>query len=378
MVSEGYPLRFSANNSKGEYIAMGLREAGCTVTMTDGPQGTKGQQDVQTGVSARGIPYHIFPRKGKVRTLCAGLVRLWRVLRACKRRGAPNHLIMTVEIVPLFWPIVAMAWLLGYSRSALFHEWYLAMPVRSKGQQWERHLRLQTFGYGLNLILPISHFLAQKAERFRRPTMLLPVLADYQPLPTDAAPVGRHFAYCCGAGYLLRCTIVIDAFRQFVAQTGATESELVLIVVGNDSEIAQCKAYVERAGRGLNITLRHQIPYAQLQHIYQRAVALIVPLDPDNLQDKARFSQKIAEYIATGRPMITNATGEIPHYFTHRVSAWLCPYTPEGFAEAMGTLYHDRATADAIGRGGWEVGHTHFHYAAAGRALQTQIEALYD
>lgn len=42
MVSEGYPLRFSANNTKSRYLALGLREAGCKVALCDSVFGTKG------------------------------------------------------------------------------------------------------------------------------------------------------------------------------------------------------------------------------------------------------------------------------------------------------------------------------------------------
>ena len=49
MVSDGYPIKFSANNTKGEYIAMGLKKAGCKVAMLDEFYGTKGVMSAEKG-----------------------------------------------------------------------------------------------------------------------------------------------------------------------------------------------------------------------------------------------------------------------------------------------------------------------------------------
>ena len=61
-----------------------------------------------------------------------------------------------------------------------------------------------------------------------------------------------------------------------------------------------------------------QIPYVELIEIYESSLGLLIPLDPNSLADIARFSQKIAEYLSSSRPVITNNVGEIPYYFTDR------------------------------------------------------------
>ena len=45
--------------------------------------------------------------------------------------------------------------------------------------------------------------------------------------------------------------------------------------------------------------------------------------DEKSLQDRARFSQKIAEYLMAQRPIITVDTGDIPYYFTHGKNAYI-------------------------------------------------------
>lgn len=85
IVSEGYPLHFSANNSKAEFIARGLKEHGCNVTMIDNPFGTKGIDKEIVGVSETGINYYIFPRKGKLSTILKNIPKIWQILKEKKQ-----------------------------------------------------------------------------------------------------------------------------------------------------------------------------------------------------------------------------------------------------------------------------------------------------
>ena len=80
------------------------------------------------------------------------------------------------------------------------------------------------------------------------------------------------------------------------------------------------------------------------------------------MQDKARFSQKIAEYIGSQRPIITNNVGEIPYYFMNEKSALIVNYTSEAFAEGMIKLIQDPYLADKIGNEGYNIGIQHFEY----------------
>ena len=81
IVSEGYPIKFSANNTKAEYIALSLKNKNCKVTMVDNPFGTKGIFENISGVSNNNIKYHILPRKGKLLVLFKNIVHIWKILK---------------------------------------------------------------------------------------------------------------------------------------------------------------------------------------------------------------------------------------------------------------------------------------------------------
>lgn len=376
MVSEGYPLRFSANNTKGQYIALGLKESGCSVAMMDGLLGTKGETSMKQGVSDTGIPYYIFPRRGVTKSVFSNIIRAWKTLKHCKKRNAQNHIILGIDYFPLFIISVAIAWILGYRRSALFHEAYSSIPSKNFLYKIDYYLRDSQFGYFVNLILPISHYLEEKAQKFKRPSMILPVLADFTEMSVAKETVLNHFTYCCGAAYLLRNTMIVDAFLQLLAQEETADCKLILVIVGNNLEIDNCRKYIDNLHVGSSIELRYQVPFHELMEIYSTSIALIVPLNPENLQDKARFSQKIAEYVATGRPIITNNVGEIPYYFQEGESAQCAQYSVEGFAKAMKILSINKKVADEIGERGRQVGCQYFNYKTICKNLLQKMNEI--
>ena len=111
-----------------------------------------------------------------------------------------------------------------------------------------------------------------------------------------------------------------------------------------------------------NIIVKTKVPFEELNEIYGSSLGLIIPLEPDSIADIARFSQKIAEYVATGRPIITNEVGEIPYYFKDRESAYFANYSAQGFYYVMSNMLEDKKKADVVGMNGFNVGRENFDY----------------
>lgn len=358
MVSDGYPHQFSANNAKGEYIARGLKANGCRVAMLDGIFGTKGYSVPEFGVSDNGIDYCIIPRIGKYKALFYAIPHVWKYLKNRKVKDEDNHLIMGLFQYPFFFIVWAMAIMLGYKRSVLFHEWHGCLK-HNRLWRWEGYLRDMTFGYFVNTIFPISHYLQEKSYHFHRRMMLLPILAAFDREPQKSSQK-EHFTYCCGAPYLLRNTMVLDAFCKFHKEQ--KKERLQLVVSGNAKQLQDVKLLVDSYLLGESVEIRSQISQDELFRIYDESIALLIPMDPDSLQDKARFSQKIAEYVATGRPIVTSSVGEIPFYFVHRESAMIVPFTADDYYNAMKELAMNSDIADNIGICGRSVGLKNFDY----------------
>ena len=70
-------------------------------------------------------------------------------------------------------------------------------------------------------------------------------------------------------------------------------------------------------GRDARVEILGQLPRAELLDLYQDASVLLAPLFEDT-RSIARFPTKIGEYLAAGRPVLTNAVGEVPEVLRRR------------------------------------------------------------
>ena len=114
----------------------------------------------------------------------------------------------------------------------------------------------------------------------------------------------------------------------------------------------------------------------QLVQLYINAYALLVPLRPI-LRDTARFPHKIGEYCASGRPIATMASGEIPLYFQHGKNAMIAQkYDTESYARIIDQLLADPALAEKIGSEGKLVAEREFNYGLYGPRIKHFITSL--
>ncbi len=364
ITSEGYPFQFSANNSKTEFIARGLKENGCKITIVDTALGTKGLSNGQAGISQKGIHYYLLPRKGKLSTIFRNLPRLWKILKK-EKQEKDNYVILGMTLYPAFVLTAILCTIQGYKRTALFHEWHIGCKQPNIMYKMEAWLKDKTFGYFLNGIFPISHFLLEKGKRFRKPQMILPVMGSYD---RKVHPYVNeyNFTYCGHANYLLRNHLLLDAFKMVIDQY--PKAKLTLVLFGNEKQMREVSQFIQET-KTPSIEIKNQIPEEKLYRLYDTSLGLLIPLNPSSLQDKARFSQKIAEYIGSKRPIITNNIGEISYYFVNKKSALIVDYTSEAFAEGMASLIENPMKADLIGINGIEVGKTYFDYRVLGKKI---------
>lgn len=369
--TEGYPLKFSANNSKSEFIALGLKENGCDVTITDTLLGTKEELSVKSGINNK-IEYYIFPRKNIISSIIINTKMLSKILKS-KKQKKDNYAIIGMTFYPAYVITTIICMVYGYKRTALFHEWHIGMNNRSILAKLEAWIKDKTFGYFLNGIFPISHFLFEKAKKFHKPQLFVPVMASYNRNVTLYNSNKYNFTYCGHASYLLRNSIIIDAFR--IVKEKYNSAQLTLILFGNEKQMQDVYAFIKSINIE-SINIKYQISQDELFNIYDTSLALLIPLDPNSIQDKARFSQKIAEYIGSKRPIITNNVGEILYYFKNEESAMIVDYTKEDYSEAMIKLIKNQNLADQIGKKGFKIGINNFEYKKVSQNIISFLSQL--
>jgi len=114
----------------------------------------------------------------------------------------------------------------------------------------------------------------------------------------------------------------------------------------------------------------------ELLRSYSAATALLIPLFDDQ-RSRARFPTKIGEYLASSRPVVTTAVGEVERFFTDRETACVSPPgEPEAFAESLITLLDDPALAESIGANGRRLAVERFDYVLQGPPLRAFVGGL--
>lgn len=148
-----------------------------------------------------------------------------------------------------------------------------------------------------------------------------------------------------------------------------------MILNGPENYKQNIVKYIEEKELSERIVIKSKLPYKDLINEYLNAKALLIPLDPNYEQDEARFSQKIAEYIASRRPIITNNVGEIKYYFK-KDEAIICDFTEEAFADTFKWAEENKGKCDVIGENGYRRGDTDFNYNSKGRELYNFLQTL--
>ena len=103
------------------------------------------------------------------------------------------------------------------------------------------------------------------------------------------------------------------------------------------------------------------LPYPALDDVMAAGSVMALPYSP-NPHNEARFPNRAGDYLAAGRPMVTNPTGDLAGLVTTHGVGVLAPATPREFAATIVALLRDeprmcaigdRARAFAEGEGSW-------------------------
>lgn len=122
-----------------------------------------------------------------------------------------------------------------------------------------------------------------------------------------------YFLYCASLAYEDVAWFVIESFLLLKR----SDVDLVLVLNGKlSSRIREICEINE------SVKIFSGLDYDVLIGMYKGAYALLIPLR-NTAQDCARYPQKITEYLACGRPIISCEVGEIGESFTHGINALL-------------------------------------------------------
>jgi len=115
------------------------------------------------------------------------------------------------------------------------------------------------------------------------------------------------------------------------------------------------------------------VPFETLNTYMNACDLLLLPLR-DTVANRSRYPQKLCDYLAAGRPVLTNPVGEVGELVAaHGVGATVAP-DPDAMSEAAFALLKDGDRLEHLGRGARRLAETELSYDQ----LTDRLAAAYD
>ena len=372
--TQGYGYSFSACNTKVGFMASGLLLCGDTCFIHNGTSGKPGLSTPEYIRADDGLEVINYPYiKNWLWSSFANYKRLVSDLKSLHSQEANNIVVLEAPYLPIYWMYMSAAKKASYKVVVISHEWLATFRNKNLFSRFINHIYSGVFGYGVDAILPISEYIIARIKHFRKPYLKVPIEADFSKRPelTERQP---YFLYCVSSEYVRVITMILEAYKSYISKSG--KYGLTLVLSGSEQSMARVYNVIARLSLSAEVCVKSRLPYNELISLYNQSSGLIIPLNPDYEQDKARFSQKIAEYLSSGTPIISNDVGEVHTYFKDRENIILCPYSSDGFSSSFTWVEEHQYEARQIGYNGYELGRDNFDFRICGQQLHSFLTEL--
>jgi peptidoglycan/xylan/chitin deacetylase (PgdA/CDA1 family) len=274
-----------------------------------------------------------------------------------------------------------LCWLLRLPLVQELCEWLPGEPCCSSFTRWLHKGPIFRLATGVLVISRVIEARARACAEAVNPALLmqrLPAIVDASRFAATTAvpglPATPRFVYC---GTWLRDVFFL--IRAFVSVKKSGYQCELRIVGNSDEQVSQVRQYA--AGMGLSpeeIVMLGCVDETTLESCYKTATALLLPL-PDDDRSRTRLPNKLSEYLASGRPVVTCRIGDLTSFLTRNVSAFMAePGNEDDFAEQMLAVLRDPEHAGRIGAAGQQACFKHLDYRRHTAGLAAFFRRCFD
>lgn len=263
-------------------------------------------------------------------------------------------------------------------------EWQEALPTLN----WFTRLNNKLFSLvipnlvdGVICISDLIYDKLKKTQAYQKEILKLikvPILCD----PIDFSEVSEkpnikesYLMFSGNFSYEETIIFILESFSILIA----TEKHIKLYISGastNPIYIERIKNNIDRLGLTQHINILGYVDRDDLINYYRNASCLLIPLFNDEVSN-ARFPTKLAEYLLSGVPVITNKVGEVNNVLTDSVSAYLADAgNVAEYATAIQRALNDQNSHNVAKQGRLVALH-HFDYKTHGKNMSNFFEKLY-
>lgn len=199
-------------------------------------------------------------------------------------------------------------------------------------------------------------------------TFLLPVLVESERFSTQHVPVKEVISYCGSMeGTKDGVPLLVEAFAQIAHRF--PEIKLRLIGDTGFDGFLLLKEKITTLGVGERVEFTGRVERDEMPSLLQQSRVLALAR-PFSKQAEGGFPTKLGEYLASGRPVVVTAVGDIPYYLVHREHALLAePGDVDDFAGKLSEALTDKNTSETIAEKGRKLAEEVFDYRVQGKSL---------
>ncbi|NOQ22423.1 MAG: glycosyltransferase [Candidatus Aegiribacteria sp.] len=232
-------------------------------------------------------------------------------------------------------------------------------------------------------LMPITTYLRDLYQENGRtkPSLLNPIIVDTNAIQVseiNASDKIGKLLYCGNLNHDEEIHILLNSFS---LARNAISSLKLTVLGGTSSHKGTClllnryRTICKELGIYDSVDFLGKLPHKKVISHYQNAHAFLLPR-PFRLYSQAGFPSKLGEYLATGKPVITTGTGDIPMYLEDGVSAYIVmDDSPEAFAKkTVKAVSHSKAYD--IGQMGAKVAKENFSIEATAQRIESFFRGL--
>jgi glycosyltransferase involved in cell wall biosynthesis len=203
----------------------------------------------------------------------------------------------------------------------------------------------------------------------------VPIMVDLPQLKPSSESSEKVVMYCGNLDHKGEVDSVIQTFHTASGDEGDWRLE-ILGGSSNTTRLAALRNMCRELGIEDRVIFHGPVPRVSVYSHLLRAAVLVLPRR-DALFSRAGFPTKLAEYLATGKPVVVTATGDIPMYLQDSVSAFLVPANDDrAFSAKLEVAMSDKVFAQRVGMAGRQVAEANFDSRVVCSDVLTLLKSL--
>ena len=153
--------------------------------------------------------------------------------------------------------------------------------------------------------------------------------------------------------------------------------DLYLLIVGDGEKGEGLKQWIDEKRMGRNIILAGRVPFEKVPVYINAGDICLAPYFEEGLNETGISPLKIFEYMACGRPIITNPVGGLDTLFReYEIGVMIHSMNPLDWEAPIRDLLGDPEKMRTLGDNGYRAVQTHFSWEAICKNIENALERL--